>query len=262
MNSNEILNNDDLNRRFTGTQNLYGDAFERFANACVYVVGVGGVGSWAAEALARTGVGEIVLVDLDVLVASNVNRQLPALSQTFGESKIAAMAERIAGINPTAKVRLVDDFLTKDNIADILPNKEQVLALKQQGKTVVVLDCVDDMDAKLAMALYCRYHKIKYVIAGGAGAKIDPTRIRVCDLKDVIQDPLLAKLRYRLRQKGIGKDGQKFALKCVYSDEQPKVNRTCQAGLNCGGYGSAVAVTATMGMVMASTALQMIASGG
>lgn len=249
----------DFDRRFTGTQTLYANDFDKFTNACVYVVGVGGVGSWAAEALARTAVGEIVLVDLDVLVASNVNRQLPALGQTFGESKIESMARRIEDINPKVKVRLIDDFLTADNVAQILPSRDEVQILKSQGRSVVVLDCVDDMNAKLSMALHCRYHKIKCVIAGGAGAKIDPTRIKVADLKDTTQDPLLAKLRSRLRERGIGKNGAKFGLKCVYSDEPQFINKSCQSGLNCGGYGSAVVVTATAGMVMASVALQMIA---
>ncbi|MFC0820614.1 tRNA threonylcarbamoyladenosine dehydratase [Moraxella marmotae] len=251
----------DYERRFMGVGALYGvDALDKFANAIVYVIGVGGVGSWVAESLARTAIGHIVLVDMDILVESNINRQLPASSQTLGESKIDVMAARIQAINPAARIECVDEFLTTDNIQQILPDKATVAALQAAGKTVVVLDCVDDMTAKLAIALHCRFHKIKCVIAGGMGAKIDPTRLKIADLKDASYDPLLARLRAKLREKGIAKGGKhKFGLKCVYSDEPPKTASTCQTGLNCGGYGSAVVVTASAGMVMASAAFDIIA---
>ncbi len=247
-------------RRFTGVRALYGDvAADKFTHAIVYVIGVGGVGSWAAEGLARTSIGEIVLVDLDVLVESNINRQLPAMGSTLGETKIDVMAARIRDINPTATVRCVDDFLTPDNITEILPSRDEVRAWAAEGRQVVVLDCVDDMNAKLAIALHCRFNKIKCVISGGAGAKTDPTRIQVADLREVSQDPLLARLRSKLREKGINKQmKEKFGLKCVYSDEQPKLSTTCQTGLNCGGYGSGVVLTSTVGMVMVSVALGMV----
>ena len=250
----------DYNRRFMGVSALYGEqSLDRFADAEVYVIGVGGVGSWAAETLARTAIGRIVLIDMDVIVESNINRQLPALSETLGETKIDVMAARIGSINPKADVVCVDDFLTAQNVKELLPTREYVAQMQAVGKTVIVLDCVDDMSAKLAIALHCRFNKIKCVVAGGAGAKIDPTKIRVADLKDTTQDPLLAKLRSKLREKGIAKGGKaKFDLKCVYSDEPPKIAKACQTGLNCGGFGSTVVVTATMGMVMVSEALKMI----
>lgn len=250
----------DYERRFMGVQALYGaDNREKFANAIVYIVGVGGVGSWAAEALARTAVGHLVLIDLDILVESNINRQLPALSETLGESKIEAMAKRLYGINPQIQLECVDEFLTADNVHQLLPTRKKVEQLQAMGKTVVVLDCVDDMAAKVAIALHCRFQKINCIIAGGAGAKTDPTRLQVADLKYATQDPLLARLRAKLREKGIAKGGkQKFGLKCVYSDEQPKITKACHAGLNCGGYGSAVVMTATAGMVMAASVLQLI----
>lgn len=188
-------------RRFTGTRTLYGDGFEKFINAHAYVIGVGGVGSWAAEGLARTGVGQITLVDLDVLVESNINRQLPALDGALGESKIEVMAARLRQINPNLELNLVDDFLTVDNVQQILPNKEEVVVLAAQGKNVIVLDCVDDMNAKLALALHCRFNKIRLIVSGGAGGKIDPTQIKVADLTDVTQDPLLAKLRNKFKEK-------------------------------------------------------------
>ena len=249
-------------RRFQGTRTLYGSsAVDTFAAAHVYVIGVGGVGSWAAEALARTAVGTITLIDLDVLVASNVNRQLPALDSTFGQSKIGAMATRIREINPKVMLHLVDDFLTVENVAALLPSRDAAKAATAQGNPIVILDCVDDMNAKLAIALHCRFNKLKLVCAGGAGGKIDPSQIRVSDLRDSYQDPLLAKLRNKLRhEKGINSMlKEKFGIKCVYSTEPPRVDKSCQTGgLQCGGYGSATVVTSVVAMIMVSEALQLL----
>ena len=255
------MTDDSNERRFKGTQTLYGaSAVDTFAAAHVYVIGVGGVGSWAAEALARTAVGTITLIDLDILVASNVNRQLPALDSTFGQSKIAAMATRIREINPKVTLHLIDDFLTPENVAALLPSRAQAKAAAQNNP-IVILDCVDDMNAKLAIALHCRFNKLKLVCAGGAGGKIDPSRIKVSDLRDSYQDPLLAKLRNKLRhEKGINSAlKEKFGIKCVYSTEPPRVDKSCQTGgLHCGGYGSAVVVTSVVAMLMVSEALQLL----
>ena len=249
-------------RRFQGTRTLYGtSAVDTFAASHVYIIGVGGVGSWAAEALARTAVGTITLIDLDVLVASNVNRQLPALDSTFGQSKIEAMAARIHEINPQVTLKLIDDFLTVENVAALLPSRHEAKAAAENGQPIVILDCVDDMSAKLAIALHCRFNKLKLVCAGGAGGKIDPSQIRVSDLRDSYQDPLLAKLRNKLRhEKGINSDlKDKFGIKCVYSTEPPHVDKSCQAGgLQCGGYGSAVVVTSVVAMIMVNEALQLL----
>lgn len=253
---------DQYDRRFRGTRTLYGAAeVNTFESSHIYIIGVGGVGSWAAEALARTAVGTVTLIDLDVLVASNVNRQLPALDSTFGHSKIAAMATRMQEINPRITLNLVDDFLTVENIAELLPSRNQAKAAADSGSPIVVLDCVDDMSAKLAIALHCRFNKLKLVCAGGAGGKIDPTQITVSDLRDSYQDPLLAKLRNKLRHdKGINSDlKEKFGIKCVYSTEPPRVDKSCQAGgLQCGGYGSAVVVTSVVAMIMVNEALQLL----
>lgn len=248
-------------RRFAGTKKLYGEtSFNQFEQTHAFVIGVGGVGSWVAEGLARTGIGEITLIDMDILVESNVNRQLPALDSTFGQGKIAVMGKRIAQINPNCQIHLIDDFLTKDNVQQLLPNREMVNSLKAQGKTVLIFDCIDDMNAKLALSLHCRFHKLKLIMAGGAGGKTDPTQIKVSDLKDTYQDPLLARLRQRLREHNINKDlKEKFNIRCVYSTQPPIVDKTCQTGgLHCGGYGSAVAVTTVVGMVMVAEGLKML----
>jgi tRNA A37 threonylcarbamoyladenosine dehydratase len=259
-------------RRFQGTKTLYGESgFNAFERAHVFVIGVGGVGTWAAEGLARTAIGNITLIDLDILVASNVNRQLPALDSTFGLSKIETMAARMREINPHIQLQLIDDFLTPENVATLLPSREQAQAAQAEGQQIIILDCVDDMAAKLAIALHCRFNKLKLISAGGAGGKTDPLQIAVSDLKDTYQDPLLARLRSKLRhEKGINTGlKEKFGIRCVYSTQPPITNKkgkdttdngvNCQVGgLHCGGYGSAVAVTSVVGMVMVSEALQML----
>lgn len=214
------------------------------------VIGIGGVGSWAVEALARTAIGEITLVDMDVLAASNINRQLPALSSTLGQEKADIMAERCRQINPHVKINIVDDFLSADNVADILASQPDV-----------VLDCIDDVKAKLALMLYCRFNKIPLIVSGGAGGKLDPLKIRVADLSKTEQDPMLAKLRSQLRAKGIcKKPKEKFGITCVYSIDNPfSGTEVCAAaGLRCGGYGSAVVVTSTFGMIAAAEVLKKL----
>lgn len=249
-------------RRFKGTQTLYGKAqVNIFAAAHVYVIGVGGIGSWVAEGLARTAIGTITLIDLDVLVASNVNRQLPALDSTFGQSKVATMGARIREINPKVTLYLVDDFLSAANVADLLPSRSDMMAAADQNQSIVILDCVDDMDAKLAIALHCRFNKLKLICAGGAGGKLDPLQIKVSDLRKSYQDPLLAKLRNDLRfEKGINKELKyKFSIKCVYSTEPPHMDKSYQVGgLNCGGYGSSVVVTSVIAMVMVNETLKLL----
>jgi len=243
---------DQYDRRFAGIARLYGDSgLGAFARARVAVIGIGGVGSWAVEALARSGVGQLLLVDMDVLVASNVNRQLPALSEAFGRGKAEVMAERARSINPRVQVQLVDDFLTPENVADLL-----------SPAPAVVLDCTDDVRAKIALILHCRFNKIPLIVAGAAGGKIDPLKIRVDDLSRTQQDPLLSKIRRRLRKEyGICKDEkEKFGVSCVYSTENPRQPEgACVAGgLHCEGYGSISTVTASVALVAVAEALKRL----
>lgn len=237
-------------RRFAGTARLYGAAnFALFERAHVVVVGAGGVGSWAIEALARTGIGHLTLVDMDVLVASNVNRQLPALDSTFGRGKIDVLAERAREINPRGRLTLVDDFLTRANIEALLADTPDL-----------VLDCTDDVDAKVSLVVYCRRRRIPIVVAGAAGGKTDPTELRVDDLTRSHRDPLLAKIRRQLRREcNFPKDpDEKFGIPCVYSNQAVTTpeGATCEGDLGCTGYGSATVVTASMGMLAVSEGLR------
>ena len=247
----EVLQNDEYERRFAGVAKIYGEeSFNHYENSHVMVIGIGGVGSWAVEALARTGLGELTLVDMDVIAASNINRQLPAMTTTLGHEKIEVMAERCRAINPRIKINLIDDYLTPDNIQDVLANTPDL-----------ILDCIDDVKAKFALMLHCRFNKIPLIVSGGAGGKLDPLKIRVADLSKTEQDPMLAKLRTQLRSKGIcKKPKEKFGITCVYSIDNPFSSaEVCpSAGLRCGGYGSAVVVTSSFAMVAVSEVLKKL----
>ena len=250
----------DLARRFGGVARLYGDAaLERFRCARIAVVGIGGVGSWAAEALARSAVGTLVLIDLDHIAESNTNRQIHALGDEYGKPKVAAMAERVRAINPSARVRCIEEFVAPDNVAELVRGVD------------AVVDCIDQVSAKTALIAHCRAANVDVVTCGAAGGRTDPTRIRSADLARVAGDPLLAKVRYRLRRRyGFPRDGvgrvRKFGVVAVYSDEpvRPPVGACASrpdlaAGLACAGYGSTVAVTAPLGFVAAAVVLDRIA---
>ncbi|UOH74582.1 tRNA threonylcarbamoyladenosine dehydratase [Acinetobacter schindleri] len=247
----DLLQDDEYDRRFAGVAKIYGDdSFHHYENSHVMVIGIGGVGSWAVEALARTGIGEVTIVDMDVVAASNINRQLPAMTTTLGREKIEIMAERCRAINPRIKVNLIDDYLTPENVKEILA-----------GKPDIILDCIDDVKAKFALMLHCRFNKIPLIISGGAGGKLDPLKIRVADLSKTEQGPMLAKLRAQLRAKGIcKKPKEKFGITCVYSIDNPfsSADVCPSAGLRCGGYGSAVVVTSSFAMVAVSEVLKKL----
>lgn len=247
----------DLTRRFGGVARLYGQAsLERFRLAHISVLGIGGVGSWAAEALARSAVGRITLIDLDNIAESNVNRQIHALDDAFGKAKVTAMAERIRAIHPACIVTEIEDFITPDNLDALLPTD-------LDG----VLDATDDVRAKAALVAYCRRRKLPLVMTGGAGGRLDPTCIKQADLARTTGDRLLAKVRNLLRRDyGYPRDpAKKFGVTCIYSDEPVRrpVGLTCDAdaprsGLNCAGYGSSVCVTAPFGFAAAATVLDML----
>lgn len=246
----------DLARRFGGLDRLYGDGAHWFLNRDVHamVVGVGGVGSWAAEALARSGVGRITLVDLDHVAPSNINRQIQACDATLGQEKIKALAAHIHSYFPGCEITLVDAFLEPDNAQELLTRFSAAV-----GGHKVLLDCCDNVRAKVAMVNWARRLNIPLVLSGSAGGKTKPWLVQPADLRDTTNDPLLAKVRYTLRREhGYAKDPQKkLGVAVFYSAEQVKRSEVCEpsAGLNCAGYGSVVTVTATMGMQMAAWAI-------
>jgi tRNA A37 threonylcarbamoyladenosine dehydratase len=243
----------DTERRFGGLRRLWGDAaYARVRAARVAVVGVGGVGSWAAEALARSGVAQLVLIDLDHVAESNINRQVQALGQTLGAAKVQALRERIADIHPGCAVETVEEFVEPDNWPALLP-----------GPVDVVIDACDQARAKLAMADWACRGGHRLVCVGAAGGKSAPQRVEVEDLGAVTHDPLLATLRQRLRKLGAPRSGS-IGVRCVFSREPitPPAAGECgvDGTLNCHGYGSSVTVTATFGMVAAAEALQLVRS--
>ena len=265
----------DLQRRFGGINRLYGtEALNRLSTAHAIVIGIGGVGSWAAEALARSGIGRLTLVDLDHVAESNFNRQLHAVEPTLGQAKIEAMAQRIALINPRCDVRCIDDFLTPDNVSKLIGTDAQTL----------VLDAMDQVAAKVALIAWCKKHKQTMVTCGAAGGKLRGELVQVVDLSETTQDPLLAKVRTGLRRdhhfpagklktansgKSAGNKKTRFGIPAVYSTEAVKrpvqegdsctpFDPTGGAPLACAGYGSLVTVTAVFGMVAAGLLIDAV----
>lgn len=266
----------DLARRFGSLSRLYGpEAPARLQNSHVAVAGLGGVGSWTVEALARCGVGALTLIDLDHIAESNVNRQIHALTSTLGQSKVEAMAERVLAINPECRITRVDDFVSPDNVADVLP-----------GPYSVIVDCTDQAAAKIAMILHARALGVPMLLCGGAGGKTDPLALRAGDLSAAVNDALLAKLRNKLRRehgfaRASDRHGRalkrvpKMGIHALWFDQpailpaawtrptegEDDMGAAGQApapqGLSCAGYGSVVTVTAAMGMAAANEALRL-----
>jgi tRNA A37 threonylcarbamoyladenosine dehydratase len=256
----------DYERRFSGVRRLYGEqglAKLQAAHACI--IGIGGVGSWAVEALARSAVGHITLIDLDNIAESNINRQLHAIDGIFGMAKVTAMAQRIKAINPACVVQEIEEFVTPENVAEMLNSGFDM-----------VLDAIDDARAKVAIAAYCKKNNIQLVTVGGAGGRLDPTKIKQGDLSQVVGDRLLAKVRNQLRRDhgfpkaptSAKKSAAKFGITAVFSDEQvlqpnAEIEQSCEVetaitGLNCAGYGSSVCVTAPFGMAAAAIVLNQL----
>lgn len=254
----------DHDLRFGGIRRLYGSrAVERFRHAHVVVAGVGGVGSWAVEALARSGIGRLTLIDLDDVCVSNVNRQLHALDGTIGRPKIEVLAERCRAIQPGIEVVTDAAFVTPTNLAERLPED-----------TDHVLDAIDSVVAKAALIAWCKRRKLPITVTGAAGGQTDPTRIRVADLTRTVHDPLLSRVRARLRRDyGFSRDPKRrFAVECVFSDEQlvypTPEGEVCHskpgAGestrLDCAtGFGAATFVTGAFGFAAASRVLARLA---
>jgi len=253
-------------RRFAGTGRLLGaGASMRLHKAHAVVVGVGGVGSWAAEALARSGVGNITLIDLDQVSESNINRQVHALESTIGAAKVEVMAERLRQIAPLACIRAVEEFIEPGNISALMP-----------GRPTVVVDAIDAVAAKAALIVWCAERGVPVIACGAAGGRRDPLQLRTEDLARTSGDSLLASLRSRLRRQhgfpaAAGASGHdlarapRFGVAAVFSPEPAAVGWQAEdagtragAPLACSGYGSIVTVTASMGMAAAALAIEAI----
>ncbi len=261
-------NDADLARRFGGIARLYGDqGLARLANAHVCVIGIGGVGSWVAESLARSAIGSITLIDLDVVAESNINRQLVATEDQIGRDKTAVMKQRIESINSACTVSIVDEFVDENNIPSLITERFDF-----------VVDCIDDFRTKAFLIAHCRRRKINVICTGGAGGQVDPTKIRQSDLSRTQHDVLLAKTRKLLRQDyGFARNLKRsFGVPCVYSDEQlvypdgegglsaqrPPQNPEggSSNALNCaGGIGSITHVTGSFAFVASAFVLNQIA---
>ncbi len=254
------ITQEDNARRFSGVRRLYGEqGLQQLQAAHVLVIGLGGVGSWTVEALARNAVGKLTLVDLDNISESNINRQIHALDENVGKAKVTAMHERIMQINPACDVVEIEDFISAENMAAMLAKRPHI-----------VVDCMDDTKAKIALADYCHQQKIPLIVVGSAGGKLDATRIRLADLAHVQGDRMLAKIRNQLRRDhgfpkaSDHKKSARFGITAVYSDEPvEKPAEACESqagltGLNCAGYGSSICVTASFGFVAAQHALQQL----
>ncbi|WP_434777584.1 tRNA threonylcarbamoyladenosine dehydratase [Neisseria sp. Ec49-e6-T10] len=244
-------------RRFGGVARLYSDAaLNRFMQSHVCVIGLGGVGSWAVEALARTGVGTLTLIDLDNVAESNVNRQLPAITSQFGMPKVTALANRVKEINPNSVVHCIEDFVTEENIPIIFAKPFDF-----------VIDAIDQVRVKAAMAAYFLQQRQPFIVSGGAGGRRNAMAIEVASLQEVTHDKLLANLRYTLKKRHhIGQNPKDFTkVNCVFSREsvvKPN-NQYCETnaslqGLSCAGYGASMMVTASFGLCCAQTAIDYL----
>ena len=245
-------------RRFGGLERLYGVAgAKKIRDSHIAVVGIGGVGSWAVEALARSGVGKLTLIDFDHIAESNINRQIHALDDTLGMSKVLAMQERIAHINPQCLVECVDEFVTPENWPSIL-----------NSQVDAVIDACDQIKAKTAMAAWAMHTKTIFITVGAAGGKRAAHKVDIDDLSLATHDPLLAQLRYRLRREHQApRDKKKIGISCVFSKESvAPVDASCEieggtdGSLNCSGYGSVVSVTATFGQCASGWVIDKIST--
>ncbi len=248
---------DALQRRFGGLERLFGvPGAARIRQAHVAVAGIGGVGSWAVEALARSGVAALTLIDLDHVAESNVNRQVHALDSTLGMAKVQAMKERIAQIHPSCTVHAIEEFVEPANWPQLLP-----------AGVDAVIDACDQVRAKTAMAAWARAHKALFISVGAAGGKRLAHKVDIDDIAHATHDPLLAQVRYQLRKShGAPREGKRIGVACVFSREAvAPPDASCavvgsDGSLNCHGYGSVVSVTATFGQCAAGWVLDRLAA--
>lgn len=248
--------------RFGGLERLYGTgALDRLRKAHVTVVGIGGVGSWAAEALARSAVGTLTLVDLDDVCATNTNRQMHALDPEWGRLKGEVLADRARKINPDADVRFSADFFTRKSAETLLA-----------GAPDVVVDAIDSVDDKVALVEACRARGIPLLMSGGAGGKKDPTKVRLADLGREQGDALLKAVKRGLKARGVTPDAAGlWGVECVFSEEPsvlpwevcavPKPEAGGSARIDCAtGFGAASFATGTFGFCLASRAIALLLS--
>ena len=234
---------DNFEQRFGGIGRLYTpEGLAKLRQSHICVIGIGGVGSWAVEALARSGIGKITMIDMDDICVTNINRQIHALTSTVATLKTEAMKTRIAEINPECQVEIIDDFISPDNLADYL----------NRGYDYVI-DAIDSVKTKAALIAYCKRNKIRLITTGGAGGQTDPSQIQITDLSKTIQDPLASKVRALLRKEYHFSQNpkRKFGVDCVFSTHPlifPKMGEGCEisATMNCAnGFGAVTIVTAT-----------------
>ncbi|WP_311418868.1 tRNA cyclic N6-threonylcarbamoyladenosine(37) synthase TcdA [Haemophilus parahaemolyticus] len=241
---------DNYEQRFGGIGRLYTpEGLAKLRQSHVCVIGIGGVGSWAVEALARTGIGKITMIDMDDICVTNINRQIHAMTGTVAQLKTEAMKERVEKINPECVIEIIDDFITPENIPEYL----------NRGYDYV-LDAIDSVRTKAALIAYCKRNKIKLITTGGAGGQTDPSQIQIADLSKTIQDPLAARVRSLLRKEYNFSQNpkRKFGIDCVFSTQPlifPKMGEGCEvsATMNCAnGFGAVTMVTATFGFFAVS----------
>ncbi|MCN4145189.1 MAG: tRNA cyclic N6-threonylcarbamoyladenosine(37) synthase TcdA [Thiohalomonas sp.] len=248
--------------RFSGIQQLYGTHKAKIIPKLhICVIGIGGVGSWAVEALARSGIGEITLIDNDDIALSNINRQIHTLDKTINQSKVSAMQDRVLQINPECRCYAIDDLVTPNNLSKYF---------HQESPFDYVIDAIDSAQQKSALIYYCKRNKIPIITTGGAGGLIDPTAIEIIDLSKTYNDPLAAKVRSSLRYhyNFSRNPKRRFGIECVFSNEQQvypqydgsvgqKKNHIKGVTLDCNfGYGSSSCVTSVFGFAAAARAIE------
>ncbi|MGQ0285604.1 tRNA cyclic N6-threonylcarbamoyladenosine(37) synthase TcdA [Pasteurellaceae bacterium 22721_9_1] len=247
---------DNYEQRFGGIGRLYTpQGLMKLRQSHICVIGIGGVGSWVVEALARSGIGKITMIDMDDICVTNINRQIHALSGNIGKLKTEAMKERVNLINPECEVQIIDDFLSSENLTSYLNQQYDY-----------VIDAIDSVKTKAALIAYCKRNKIKIITIGGAGGQTDPTQIQIADLSKTIQDPLAAKVRSILRKEYHFSQNpkRKFGIDCVFSTQPlifPQMSENCEisATMNCSnGFGAATMITATFGFFAVSRVIDKL----